>query len=119
METIIRYSTIIVLLLLSISSQAQQPTTLRGQVADEVGAVVPGAKVIVMPVGSTDARTVTSNAVGDFVIPNLPAGAYTVKVEFEGFEPFALDSLNVSSSAPLKITLKVAAVTITTDITAD
>lgn len=119
METIIRYSTIIILLLLSISANAQQASTLRGQVVDEVGAVVPGAKVVVTRIGSDTPRTASSNAAGEFTIPNLPAGAYTVKVEFEGFEPYALDSFTLPSTKPLTITLKVATVNITTDITTD
>jgi hypothetical protein len=99
---------------------AQTTIGLRGQVADESGAVIPGAQVSLI-----DARGKQRNAVagssGEFVIPNVMPGTYTLRVSFKGFDTYVNTDLEVtaSSSAPLKITLKVQPVSAETEVTAN
>ncbi len=108
-----------VTLLFSIFVFAQQGVSLRGQVVDELGAVIPGATITLTPSGDGQARTGTAGATGDFVISNIPAGVYTLTVEFSGFGKYVQNDLQIPQTAPLKITLAVAAVTVVTDIAAD
>ena len=60
---------------------------LNGTVKDSTGAIVKGATVII-----TDAqknavvRTVTSNDDGDFNVPNLQPGMYSISIEAPGFK---------------------------------
>ena len=56
-----------------------------GRVTDSSGGVLPGATVTIEHLGTHDIRTVPSNGTGDFVFNLLPIGAYTVKVEMQGF----------------------------------
>src|SRR4051812_285383 len=56
-----------------------------GRVTDSSGAVLPGATVTIEHLGTHDTRTVPSNGTGDFVFNLLPIGAYTVKIELQGF----------------------------------
>jgi hypothetical protein len=67
---------------------AQTPTgTLRGQVADPSGAVIPQAAVTATSAtGAT--RTGTSDSGGQYSISGLPAGQYSVSVQAPGFTPF-------------------------------
>src|SRR5688572_27128421 len=51
--------------------------TLTGTVVDNVG-VVPGATVTATQVDTNVARTATTNEQGEFRIPSLPPGRYTV-----------------------------------------
>ncbi len=60
--------------------------TIRGTVTDPTGAVVVGAKVTVKGDETGLTRTTTSNAVGIYVISELPVGSYEVKVEQPGFK---------------------------------
>lgn len=60
--------------------------SIRGRVTDPAGASVPGATVNVVNNATGFARDVQSNDQGYFVIPNLPIGTYTVRVQKEGFE---------------------------------
>lgn len=67
---------VLVLALLSWPVLAQQ-ASLRGQVADESGAAVPGA--IVTLTGTAGARTTKSAVDGTYSFTGLPAGVYTLR----------------------------------------
>ena len=56
-----------------------------GRVTDSSGGVLPGATVTIEHLGTHDIRTAPSNSTGDFVFNLLPIGAYTVKIEMQGF----------------------------------
>src|SRR5262245_40902083 len=105
--------------LLSLIVSAQQTGSLRGQVVDEVDAVIPGAAITLTPDDGGKTRTVKAGATGDFTVPNLPAGAYTLTVEYNGFEKYVQSDLRIPQAAPMKVVMKVATVTIVTDVTAE
>ena len=65
------------LLVLSAVPVIAQKAALRGQVADQSGAVVPGATVELN--GPSGVRTAKTGADGSYVFANLPPGDYTVR----------------------------------------
>src|SRR5438876_11719990 len=65
---------------------AQTFAALSGDTRDSSGAVVVGATVTAVNVGTNAARNVTTNEVGNYSFPSLPLGTYTVKVEKTGFK---------------------------------
>lgn len=65
---------------------AQTFAALSGDTRDACGAVVVGATVTAVNAGTNAARSVTTNEVGDYYVPSLPLGTYTVKVEKTGFK---------------------------------
>src|ERR1051326_918566 len=89
---------------------AQQPGTgtLRGQVTDELGGVVIGATVT-----ATDAngksKTATTGSDGNFVIPALAPGKYTLRAAASGFAVYEDADVDVEPTtvAPMKIVLSV------------
>ena len=90
--------------------KAQSATaTLRGIVVDENDAVVPAVNVAVINVSRGILRHAMTDESGDFAVPLLPPGSYTVKAEHEGFNTTEIRDvvLNVSDETSLKITLKV------------
>ena len=97
---------------------AQSVAPLRGQVLDDNGAVISGARVALVGADGKK-RTTTANANGEFTIPNILPGTYTLNVEFKGFESYTEDKLQVPAPAPLKITLTVASIKAETTVTAD
>lgn len=107
------------ILLTAAMAQAQQTSTLRGQVMDEQGAVIPGAKIILTNKATNKQTTVMANALGEFTLPGVAAGTYSLTAEYEGFQPFAQSEVKIPLGAPLQITLKVAAVTVITDVASD
>src|SRR5215469_8081138 len=92
--------------LFSTSTVAQNsPGWISGTVLDTGGAVLPGAQIELQPKGIS----VSSNNTGGFVIQNLLPGAYTLKISYEGFEPFT-STVNVSAGSVSRVdaVLKVA-----------
>jgi hypothetical protein len=91
-------------------TNAQSGTaTLNGIVTDQHGAVIPGAHVAVISTSQGFQRNVMTSGEGTFVVPLLPPGRYTVKVEHEGFNPAELPNvvLNVNDLVKVDISLKV------------
>src|SRR5215813_8874834 len=85
----------------------QNTAQLRGQVIDEQGALISGAHATLLD-SAGKKRSATANANGEFTIPNLAPGSYTLTVEFKGFETHHEENLQIPTAAPLKITLTVA-----------
>ena len=55
------------------------PGAVRGQVTDPAGASIPGA-VVSTNNGHGTSRSATTDVRGEYVLANLPAGLYTVRV---------------------------------------
>src|SRR5246127_3921231 len=80
-------------------------TSVTGTVFDPSGAVVPSATVEIRnPVSGFD-RTVTTNASGNFSIPNVPFNPYHLNVTSQGFAPYAQD-IDVRSVVPVNLNVK-------------
>src|ERR1700676_4532978 len=80
--------------------------TLSGRILDTSGGSVSKAKVTVASASTGFARTVQSSDAGEYSIPALPAGEYTVSVEFTGFGKQNKNViLQVGQSAELDFTL--------------
>lgn len=60
--------------------------TILGTVTDPSGAVVASAKVTVRSEGTNFSRETTTDSNGDYVVPDLVPGTYTVTVEVSGFK---------------------------------
>ncbi|HUI51126.1 MAG TPA: TonB-dependent receptor [Terriglobales bacterium] len=82
---------------------AQTTSTIRGRVIDKQGGVVTGAQVQVTSKDLAFDRTVVSDASGEFIIPALVAGTYTVTVTKEGFRKQVVNSLEVTLNRTLNI----------------
>ena len=60
--------------------------SIRGTVADQTGAVMPNAAVVVKNVATGFERQVTTNTEGAYIADNLPPGEYEIRVEVKGFQ---------------------------------
>ena len=106
--------------LLAAAAWGQQPGLLEGTVKDESGAVIPDATVEILHEQRL-VRESQSDALGNFHVPDLLAGAYAVRVRASGFEEFksGLVKLTPAGRVDLAITLKVLTameqVTVTSD----
>jgi hypothetical protein len=86
--------------------------TVRGKIVDEQGAVLPGVLVTVRALETNLTRTVTTTDVGEYYLPNLPAGAYQLQATLDGFSPARREQLvlAVGQYATIDLTLKVGTV---------
>src|ERR1700680_1063880 len=84
------------LLLFPTGSFAQGETTsaIVGEVSDASGAAVPGATVTVTNKETGLMRSATNDESGRFNFPQLKPGAYSVRVEAEGFESQQNDAVS-------------------------
>src|SRR5581483_7184815 len=67
-----------------------------------------GAGVIARDVSSQVARQTATNAEGAFAFTDLPEGSYEIRVEREGFQPFARAGLAVAANAVLQLDVQLA-----------
>src|SRR6187455_44679 len=79
----------------TIFSQQAATTNLSGTIKDPNGALVAGAKVSVKFKDTSVTRETTSNDNGVFVITNLAAGSYSVKVAATGFAEKTLPDVDL------------------------
>jgi hypothetical protein len=72
--------------------------TVSGTVKDAQGAVIPGATIsLISESRGTTIATVTSNASGDFVVPNVTADTYTIQITMPSFKTLKRTGLMVSA----------------------
>ena len=97
----------------------QVAATITGRVNDPSGAAVSGAKVTATSVDRGVAYTTTANTEGYYNLPNLPIGAYTVKVENAGFQTAVQSNitLEMNQVAKLDFQLLVGNVQTTVEVT--
>ena len=74
---------------------AQTTGTIRGTVQDPSGAIVPGAQIAAILAQAYVNRTTQANAEGQYVLPALPVGLYTVVVKAPGFQEYRQSDVEV------------------------
>jgi hypothetical protein len=118
-----RITTLFSLLLFStLCVVAQDSTaTLTGRVTDPNGAAVTGAAVKVKNQQTTEEFTATTNDDGNYTVPYLKPGRYTVMVEASGFKRALSDVVEVHTAdkATMDIGLQVGDVGETVTVNAD
>lgn len=93
------------LLLLSITSFAYAQSSVKGVVKNLSGELLPGANVVLTGTG----RGSTTNLQGQFDIRNIPAGNYSLRVSFMGYEPVTQE-ISVPVSEEITIILSPSAI---------
>ena len=91
-------SAVLGLILLTSGTAAGQATTatLRGNVQDSTGAVLPGATVTVTNVGVRATQTAVTDARGQYQFAALFPGTYELKVEIAGFKTYEQKGITLS-----------------------
>ncbi len=110
------------LLLLVLSaglSWGQSTSQLTGTITDSTGAVIEGAAVKASNAATGAERSTVSNDLGNYNIPFLPPGLYTINVQRDGFRAINRDNvrLEVNQTARLDFSLEVGAVSETVEVT--
>ncbi|PYV12178.1 MAG: TonB-dependent receptor, partial [Acidobacteria bacterium] len=107
---------------LSASARGQEfRATLNGRVTDPAGLPVPGVGVTVINVNTNETATALTGDAGNYTIPFLKPGVYTITAEQPGFKKFTREKqqLSVGQTATIDIQLEVGQVTETVTITAE
>lgn len=119
----IRYSCVsfVLLLVAAIASGQEFRATIGGRVTDHSGALIPNAAVTVTNTDTGTKVNTTSNAAGEFTVPFLLPGKYSVTVALTGFQTYVHDGITVQSGEKLNedVSLQVGEATEEVRVTAD
>lgn len=80
--------------------------SVSGSVQDVSGAVIAGAKVSAEHKSTGLSRSTLSGESGDFSLPSLPLGMYSITIVKEGFQTAKIDDVEVAVSKTTNITAK-------------
>jgi hypothetical protein len=103
-----------------IASAQVRNGTITGTVTDQNGAVIPKANVTVTNEDTGISEKTVSGAAGDYSVPYLPQGRYSVSVDASGFETFRATGIAIQTDATVRIdaNLKVGAATVVIQVQA-
>ena len=102
-----------VLVLFASANAASTQSTILGSVQDSSSAVVSSATVTVRSETTNFVRQANTNPEGDYVVPDLDPGTYSITVEAAGFKRFVRTGvlLNVDRRLRVDVSLSVGDVT--------
>jgi len=108
------------LAVVAIASAQVRNGTITGTVADQNGAVIPKANVTVTNEDTGISEKTASGAAGDYVVPYLPQGRYSLSVDASGFETFRATGIAIQTDATVRIdaNLKVGAASVVIQVQA-
>lgn len=83
-----------------------------GTVSDQSGAVLPGAEITLLNIGTNQSRTALTNERGEYNIPTVPIGTYSVTAVMPGFKTQERQRFEVQVDQRVRIdfTLEIGAV---------
>ena len=102
----------------SLGAQTTASGSLRGTATDPQGAVLPGVSIAVSSATVPGVRTSTTDQRGEFRVPDLPPGEYTLTAELDGFSRFVRTPIAISAglNVTLDIAMSVGAITETVEV---
>ena len=90
----LRVVLLVCVLLGAFASQAlAQEATIVGSVTDQSGLAIPNATVTIVNSDTGQSQVISSNSLGQFVVPALHIGSYSVKAEAKGFKTWTQSGL--------------------------
>jgi len=99
----------------SVPTQAQatvpapaSTATLRGHIADQTGALIPGAKVTITTSAGTAVTTATADASGAYQVNTLAPGGYIVRAAYDGFAPFQSATITLAAGQVKRVDIAMA-----------
>src|ERR671914_1918033 len=89
---------LVVLLAASAAAQLANQTAIVGTVTDPSRAVIPGATVVAVNIGTQDKYEATTNEQGYYNIQFIRIGKYDITVTLEGFQTFKATGIEVGTN---------------------
>ena len=118
-----RFLVTFILVMLSAAGAAAQEfrATIRGQVLDSSKAALPGVTVTAQNIETNEVATATPNAQGNYTIPFLRPGSYTLTADLQGFQKYTRSGLvlEVNQTATINMQLGLGGLTEEVNVTAE
>src|SRR5450631_1072390 len=113
-RTTLATCSVVIILALTTTMLGQSVSTsqISGVIQDQTGSIVSNAKITLTQTDTGQVHKLTSSATGSYIIPDLPAGNYTLQVTSPGFSTYVQKdiSLNVGTSPEISVKLSVGSV---------
>ncbi len=111
----------LLVLLVSVTSWAQQDGTITGKITDSSGAVLPGVGITLTSPQVMGQRTAITDETGGYRFGLLVPGLYALKYELPGFKTIVREGIQASAGfiATLNISMEVATVSETVTVEGD
>lgn len=90
------------------ASAQESSARLLGTITDPTGAVIPGANITAHNVATGLERKTISNATGEYLIPGLPIGEYTVTADSSGFKTSTITGLTLEVNQDARVDIRMA-----------
>jgi hypothetical protein len=82
--------------------------TLHGHIADQTGALIPGAQVIVTLATGAQVAQTSADAAGGYTVHGLAAGSYVIQATYQGFAPFVSQPIPLTAGQTKSVDVKMA-----------
>ena len=86
--------------------QVSQLSTVRGNVTDATGAVVPGVTVSVADPATNNVRIVVTDSNGDYEVPGIVGGTYRITAEKSGFTKSVVGEVYIMSAQQKRVDIR-------------
>ena len=103
--------------LLSRAAKAQATGAIHGTVFDNSGAIVAGAQVSAVSSETNQPRATTTNSAGDYILPLLPAGDYSVRIASAGLAPFVQNNVTLQANTDVQVDARLSVASATETVT--
>ena len=77
--------------------------TVTGTVVDAAAAVIPGAALTLINTGTGAVYTTVTTETGNYTVPSLPVGTYTLTAARQGFSKYVQEGIQVQVAVSLRI----------------
>lgn len=85
------------------TSPLKGTATISGLITDVNGGVVPGATISILGADGTTLRQTTAGPEGDFLLDNLAAGTYKLKIQAQGLQTFEPEAFKLEDGQQFKL----------------
>ena len=99
-------SALLIFVFVSMVSAQEFRGTVTGTITDPNGAVVPGASVTIRNTETNISNTVTTSDEGQYTVPLLPPGSYTVSATANGFRTSTVENVTIQVEDRLTIDMQ-------------
>ena len=92
----------------SAPAQTNSTATLHGHIADQTGAMIPGAKITITNALGVAVTSATADASGAYTVTGLAPGGYIVQANVDGFAPFSSPTVQLAASQSKRVDIAMA-----------
>ena len=89
-------------------AQTIATSQISGTVSDQSGAIIPNATILLTRVDTGEIHTVKSNGSGNYIIADVSAGSYSIKVSMAGFSTYVQNGIEIEVGVSPAINVKLA-----------